>query len=63
MLDIFLYIALGAYVPTATVFGFFFILGGGKTSNPIDTFLSILFFPGVIVAYGLITISNLFQKN
>jgi hypothetical protein len=50
------------YVPAAVVFGFLFILGGGKTSNPIDSILSIIFFPGIIIVFGFMTLQQLFKK-
>jgi hypothetical protein len=62
MLTNLLYLALGMYVPAAFVFGFLFILGGGKTSNPKDTILSIIFFPGIIIAFGFMTLQQLFNK-
>jgi hypothetical protein len=62
MLTNLLYLALGMYVPAAVVFGFLFILGGGKTSNFNDVILSIVFFPGIIIAFGFVTLQQLFQK-
>ncbi|MGL4758497.1 MAG: hypothetical protein ACRCXZ_04125 [Patescibacteria group bacterium] len=47
-------IALGLYIPCALIFGFMFILGNGASSTQ-DKILSVVFAPGVLLAY-LITL-------
>ncbi len=49
-------LALGAYCVVSIGFGFLFILGGGNASSTSDKILSVVFSPGIVVSYVLVSL-------